>query len=267
MANVSVPVLLQQGFDPLVIGGGTQDTNNFRLTTDRGFSKYFDIYPFNNAQAALIDNCQATLNVGGQNLVQDTNLPFWTSSYHYGRDHKFRIRAEFSDGQTGTFTLNGTNPPASAVEQSGQIICYYSTSAHEIFKRNFKLRYGQGLKRREYYHIVPNVPGTDNISQTTFTAPRNNGNIIAVGVSTVVPLDDVAVWPNLEQHNTLTTILADGIEIIRDVSSTYYNAETSRDYFIQPISIQPGATFTIQSRTILGNTATFNIYLTLFFDN
>ena len=70
----NVPVLLQQGFTPLTVAGGGAGDVNFRLLTDRGYSKYFDLYSFNNSATALIDNCQATLNVGGQNLVQDTNL-------------------------------------------------------------------------------------------------------------------------------------------------------------------------------------------------
>jgi len=263
---VNVPVLLQQGFDFLTIGAGTQGTNDFRLATDRGYSKYFDIYSIANTVLQLQDNCAATLNVGGQNIVQDSNFPFWTSTYQYGRDHKFLVRAEFSDGQTGTFTLNGTQVVASNQEQAGQIIVYYETKGHELFKKNFKLRYGQGLKRREFFHVVPVSALPNNISQTSFTAPRNNGNIIAIGVTTVVPLVDV-LYPNQEQHRTLVTILADGIEVIKDVSATYYQAETGRDMRIQPISIQPGATFTIQTESTIPIPVRFLVYLTLFFDN
>ena len=114
---------------------------------------------------------------------------------------------------------------------------------------------------------MPSVAVANNISNSSFTAPRNNGPIQAIGVSTVVSLDDVATYPNLEQHRTEVTIIADGIEIIKDVSATYYQARTGRDYFIQPISIEPGATFTIQTVTPGLNTASFQVYLTLFFDN
>ena len=51
------------------------------------------------------------------------------------------------------------------------------------------------------------------------------------------------------------------------MSATYYQARTGRDYFVQPITIQPGATFTIQTVTPAINTASFQVYLTLFFDN
>ncbi len=265
MANV--PVLLQQGFDPLTVAGGGSGDSNFRLLTDRGYSKYFDIYSFNNTATALADNCQATLNVGGQNLVQDTNLPYWTSSYQYGRDHKFRIRAEFSDGQTGTLNINGANTPNSATEQSAQVIVYYCTNEHKSFLQNFRMKFGQGLKRRQYYHVVPSVATTNNISNSSFTAPRNNGPIQAIGVSTVVSLNDAVNYPNLEQHRTQVSIISDGIEIIKDVSATYYQAETGRDYFVQPINIEPGSTFTIQTVTPLANTTSFQVYLTLFFDN
>ena len=263
----SVPVLLQQGFTPIAIAGGGSGQTNFRLTTDRGYSKFFDIYSFNNTTGALADNCQATLNVGGQNLVQDDNLPYWTSTYEYGRDHKFLIRAEYSDGQTGTLNLNGANVPNSTAEQTAQPIVYYCTREHQAYLNNFRLKFGQGLKRRQYYHVVPSVAITDNISSSSFTAPRNNGPISAVAVTTFVSLDDAVNYPNLEQHRTLVTIIADGIEIIKDVSATYYQARTGRDYFIQPISIQPGATFTIQTVTPAVNTTSFQVYLTLFFDN
>tara|TARA_B100000768_G_C11273809_1_gene374793 strand:- start:1305 stop:2102 length:798 start_codon:yes stop_codon:yes gene_type:complete len=262
-----VPVLLQQGYPLVTAAGGGTATSNFRLTTDRGYSKFFDIYSINNTTAGLEDNCQATLNVGGQNLVQDTNLPYWSSTYQYGRDHKFRIRAEFSDGQTGTLDLNGGNTPNSAVEQTAQAIVYYCTREHATYLNNFRLKFGQGLKRRQYYHVVPSVATTNNISQSTFTAPRNNGPISAIAVTTVVPLVDGVAYPNDQQHRTLVTIIADGIEIIKDVSSTYYQASTGRDEFIQPISIDPGATFTIQTTTGLATTTPFQVYLTLFFDN
>ncbi|NNE33319.1 MAG: hypothetical protein HKN40_13225 [Winogradskyella sp.] len=264
-----VPVLLQQGFDLLTNGAAGFTSNDFRLSTDRGISKYFDIYSINNTVAALQDNCGATLNVGGQNLVQDTQLSYWTSSFQYGRDHKFRVRANYSDGQTGTLTIDGTNTPVSAQEQTAQVIVYYETPAHKMYVQNFRMPFGQGLKRRTYYHTVAQNAVGGSISSSTFTAPRNNGSIGAVGVLTVVPLDDAVNFPNLEQSRTLVTITVDGIEIIQNVSATYYQAETGRDYYIQPIQIQPGATFNIQttSQNNIGAAQQFQVYLTLYFDN
>jgi len=263
-----VPVLLQQGFDLITIAGGGFGSNDFRLSTDRGISKYYDIYATNNSAAGLVDNCQATLNVGGQNLVQDSNLPYWTTSYQYGRDHKFRVRANFSDGQTGTLTLDGSNLPNSATEQSAQVIVYYETPAHKMYVQNYRMPFGQGLKRRQYYHQVEQNAVGGSISSSSFTAPRNNGPIGAIGVLTVVQLDG-APFINNEQHRTLVTISVDGIEIIQNVSSTYYQASTGRDYYIQPIQIQPGATFTIQtqSQNNIAAGQDFLVYLTLYFDN
>ena len=264
-----VPVLLQQGFDLLTIAGGGFGSTDFRLSTDRGVSKYYDIYSTNNTTAGLQDNCQATLNVGGQNLVQDTNVPYWTSTYQYGRDHKFRVRASYSDGQTGTLTLDGTNTPNSAQEQTAQVVVFYETPAHKMYVQNFRMPFGQGLKRRQYYHQVAQNAVGGSISASTFTAPRNNGSIGAVGVLTVVPLVDAVNFVNNEQHRTLVTITVDGIEIIQNVSATYYQAATGRDYYVQPIQIQPGATFTIQTQTQSNITAAqqFQVYLTLYFDN
>ncbi len=129
--------------------------------------------------------------------------------------------------------------------------------------------FGQGLKRRQYYHTVAQNAVGGSISSSTFTAPRNNGSIGAVGVLTIVPLDDAVNFANLEQSRTLVTITVDGIEIIQNVSSTYYQAQTGRDYYIQPIQIQPGATFTIQTQSQSNITAAqqFQVYLTLYFDN
>lgn len=265
-----VPVLLQQGFDLLAIAGsGGFGTTDFRLSTDRGYSKFFDIYSINNSDDALKDNCQATLNVGGQNLVQDSNLPYWTSSYQYGRDHKFRIRANYSDGQTGTLTLDGTNTPNNSQEQTAQVIVFYETPAHAAYLKNFRMPFGQGLKRRQYYHTVAQNTTGGSVSSSSFTAPRNNGSIGAIGVLTVVSLRDTVTYPNLGQSKTLVTITVDGIEIIQNVSATYYQAETGRDYYIQPISIAPGATFEIktQSQTNISAAQQFQVYLTLFFDN
>ena len=271
LCNTQNPVLLQEGFEPtrIVIPGTPVGFSDFRLTTDRGDLKYVDFYTLDYRPTAIQSPCFATISLGGQNLVQDENVSNWGNNFQYGRDHKWQIRAKFSDGQIGNVFLNGQKEGLNATaSQQIQVVAKYTSRAHEKFLNNFSLKFGQGLKRRQYTHQVPNVAVVDNISQTSYVSPRNQGNIIGLAVSVVVPLEDIAGnYPNNEQNFTFVDILADGVEVIKNVSSSYYNMANGRDYYLQPMCLNPGATFTIRTRTNLANTFPFVIFLDLYFDN
>lgn len=270
LCNINNPVLLQEGFEVTNINppGVRTGFTEFRLTTDRGDLKYLDFYPLNYEANTIIDPAFVTISLGGQNLVQNSNLAQWGNNFQYGRDHKWQIRAKFSDGQIGNVFLNGQNEFLPSTQRHDvQVVAKYTSRQHEKYLNNFHLKFGQGLKRREYFHIVPNVAAVDNISETQYVSPRNQGQIIGVAVSVVVPLLDAGNYPANEQNFTFVDILADGVEIIKNVSTSYYNMSNGRDYYLQPMCINPGATFTIRTRTALANTTTFNVYLSLYFDN
>lgn len=270
LCNINNPVLLQEGFQVTNVTppGTLTGFSEFRLTTDRGDLKYLDFFPLNYAPAQLIDPCFTTISLGGQNLIQNENISQWGNNYQFGRDHKWQIRAKFSDGQIGNVFLNGQNEFLPSTQRHDiQVVAKYTSRQHEKYLNNFHLKFGQGLKRRQYFHIVPNVAVADNISSTQYVSPRNNGQIIGIAVSVVVPLNDAVNYGNDEQNFTFVDILADGVEIIKNVSTSYYNMENGRDYYLQPMCINPGATFTIRTRTNLANTTTFNVFLDLYFDN
>ena len=270
LCNINNPVLLQEGFAPVQITppGVLTGFGEFRLTTDRGDLKYFDFFPLNYAPAEIIDPAFVTISLGGQNLVQDENLAQWGNNFQFGRDHKWQIRSKFSDGQIGNVFLNGQNEfLPSGQDHILQVVAKYTSRQHEKYLNNFHLKFGQGLKRRQYFHVVPNVGAVNNITQTQYVSPRNNGQIIGVAVSVVVPLNDPVNYANNEQNLTFVDILADGVEIIKNVSTSYYNMENGRDYYLQPMCINPGATFTIRTTTALANTTQFNVFLDLYFDN
>ncbi len=270
LCNINNPVLLQEGFDVVAIGipGTPTGFGDFRLTTDRGDLKYLDFFTLDYTRAAIASTCFATISLGGQNLVQDTNVSQWGNNFQFGRDHKWQIRAKFSDGQIGNIFLNGQREdfPATASQQI-QVVAKYTSRQHEKYLNNFHLKFGQGLKRRQYPHTVTNVAAVDNIEETQYISPRNNGQIIGIGISVVVDLLDAAAFPNNEQNFTFVDILADGVEIIKNVSTSYFNMSNGRDYYLQPMCINPGATFTIRTRSALANTTVFNVFLDLYFDN
>ncbi len=270
ICQTTQPVLIQEGFDigSVTVPALLTSQTNFRLATDRGYLKYLDVIPLGYSNAQIQDNLKFTLNLGGQNLLQNENLPQWGVNYQNGRDHKWQVRAKFSDGQTGFINLNGNDESGIINEsQRAQVIAKYSTDAHEAFLSTFRLKFGQGLKRREYVHQVPNVAVINNISSTQYVTPRNNGQIIGLAVSVITLLNDGAVYPNDEQNNTLVSVSIDGVDLIRNVSSCYYNMANGRDYYLNPVCINAGSTLEIKTETLLANTTPFFVYVNLYFDN
>ena len=155
LCNINNPVLLQEGFEVTTINPPAIRTGftEFRLTTDRGDLKYLDFYPLNYEANVLIDPAFTTISLGGQNLVQNENLSQWGNNFQYGRDHKWQIRAKFSDGQIGNVFLNGQNEFLPSNQRHDlQVVAKYTSRQHEKYLNNFHLKFGQGLKRRQYFH-------------------------------------------------------------------------------------------------------------------
>ena len=121
LCNINNPVLLQEGFEVTNINppGVRTGFTEFRLTTDRGDLKYLDFYPLNYEANTIIDPAFITISLGGQNLVQNSNLAQWGNNFQYGRDHKWQIRAKFSDGQIGNVFLNGQNEFLPSTQRHG----------------------------------------------------------------------------------------------------------------------------------------------------
>ena len=264
------PVLLQQGFNPAVmqIAINRNVTESFRIRTDRGYLKHLDMFPFDNRPAVVRQNLPLTLNIGGQNLVENSNSGIWSILSQFGKDHRWQIRGKFNSGQIGFLNVNGNDVKAVAIaDQTIQLVAKYSTPAHESFLKSFRLKYGQGLKRRSYTAVVP-VSAVANVTTLiTEELPRNNGNIIGVAISLNEDINDVVAHPFFELSNAFITLNIDGVAIIENVSSIYYSYENGRDYYLQPVCINPGATMELSINQTTINTTEFYVNVTFYFDN
>ena len=269
ICDVEKPVLLQRGYDPvdMVIGVTQRITRQFRLNTDRGFLKHLDVIPLINDPLAIAQNLPFTLQLGGQNLIQEDQLGFWAIVNQFGRDYKFQIRAKFNDGQIGQILLDGRDPKRPAtLDQSAQVIAKYSTPGHERFLKSFKLKYGQGLKRRSYSLIIPASVNPNNLNEVSFELPRNNGNIIGVALSNNDVLQGL-LFPNNEVALTFIDVKIDGVSIIENISMSYYNIANGRDYYLQPVCINPGSVLTLVSRTAPAIANIMQLNCDIYFDN
>jgi len=267
--NVEKPVLLQRGYPlvNMVIGLTQRITEQFRLNTDRGFLKHLDVVPIDNAPTTLAQNLPFTLQLGGQNLIQEDQIGFWSVLNQFGRDYKFQIRSKFNDGQIGQITLNGFDVKRPAtLNQSAQVIAKYSTPSHERFLKSFKLKYGQGLKRRSYSLIIPGSVLTNTVNEVNFELPRNNGNIIGIALSNNDPIIS-PLFPNNEIMNTFCDVKIDGVNIVENVNMGYYNIANGRDYYLQPVCINPGSTLTLRTVTTPAMTTTSQLNCDIYFDN
>jgi hypothetical protein len=267
--KVEKPVLLQRGYPlvNMVIGLTQRITEQFRLNTDRGFLKHLDVVPIDNASTTLAQNLPFTLQLGGQNLIQEDQIGFWSVLNQFGRDYKFQIRSKFNDGQIGQITLNGLDVKRPAtLNQSAQVIAKYSTPSHERFLKSFKLKYGQGLKRRSYSLIIPASVVTNTVNEVNFELPRNNGNIIGIALSNNDPIIS-PLFPNNEIMNTFCDVKIDGVNIVENVNMGYYNIANGRDYYLQPVCINPGSTLTLRTVTTPAMTTISQLNCDIYFDN
>jgi hypothetical protein len=268
--NPNPPVLLQQGFAPAVMQIAVNRVVNqpFRIRTDRGYLKHLDFFPFDNRQIPVADNLPITLNLGGQNLVENSQIGLWSILSQFGKNHTWQIRSKFSEGQVGFIQVNGNDSKAPAIaDQTIQLVAKYSTPQHEAYLKNFRLKYGQGLKQRSYTSLVPATGGTNVVTTITEELPRNNGTIIGVGISLNEDINDVVAHPGFELSNAFITLNIDGVAIIENVSSIYYSWQNGRDYFLQPVCINPGATMELNILQTTINTTPFKVNVRFYFGN
>ena len=266
--NPNPPVLLQQGFDPaeMLVATNRVVNQSFRIRTDRGYLKHLDFFPFFNDIISVQDNLPITINLGGQNIIENSQIGMWSILSQFGKNHTWQLRAKFSEGQTGFIQVNGNDRNGPAVtDQTVQLIAKYSTPSHEQFLKDFRLKYGQRLKQRQYSLVVPATALTDVTTRLTEELPRNNGQIIGIGISLNSDITD-PVGIN-ELPFAFITIKIDGVAIIENVSAIYYSWQSGRDYYLQPICINPGATVEIECTQTSINSVRFNINANFYFGN
>ena len=269
VCNTNPPVLLQQGFTQadLVILTNRVVNQPFRIRTDRGYLKHLDLFPYDNNVVFIQEKVLATVNLGGQNLLEDANIGMWSILSQFGKNHTWQLRAKFNQGQTGFLTLNGNVPPLATRDQSVQLVAKYSTPAHEQFLKDFRLKYGQGLKQRQYQLDVPVTAVAGTINRIQEELPRNSGSIIGIGISLVEDITDAVIHPALELPNSFLTLSIDGVAIVENVSVIYYSYENGRDYYLQPVCINPGSQMELEILSNGINTTAYNVGVTFFFGN
>jgi len=250
------PVLLQQGFNPVAIAAaGVTDIQNYVAATDRGKLKSLDFMPFFNTAASLSEDNFFTCLVGGKEVVKNQGLAMYSTLTQFGQDKRQQIRVLVSDNQTIQTTLNNN---AGVILQGLQTIAHYTDENHEAFLEDFKLKYGLGLKRREFHNVVA-VTGANQTVTITAVLPRRQGNIIGVGVSTGSAETDV--------NDCFYDVRIDGVGIIENVTGLKAMNLSGRDNYLLPVPIHAGATFEFDvfATAALANPVKFDI--NFFFDN
>jgi len=232
------PVLLHQGFGGVAASPGTIASVTNQIATGRGTVKFLDLYPFFTGELLSGENISdqdapVTISAGGQVLLQDTNLGIWAFDTQLGKDKRHRVRVELNDAQSFTTTLDLRN---AATIQALLPHFYYSTPEYEHFLKNvFALQWDLGLKRRTYRLSVPIGGGGTTTAEIENVLPRNNGDIIGIGIHSSSNFLDLRL--------TNYEVLIDGVKIIENVFGEHASTLNGRDGYLMPVPIRPGATF------------------------
>lgn len=248
IAGYGPPVLLLQGFPANYVGTpGYIQTDQFKLASDRGDLKYIDAQFFDDGAAGASVNQDAnfTVSIGGQNILESCGLANWDIESQLGKDKFWDVRIKAKQNQTITMSVDGRN---NTVNQFYQLIAKYTTDQHENWLKKFPtlMNWKPGLKRKGYQ--LTQTIGTSLPSSFTQDLPRQNGEIIGIGIAQAGNVDYI------DQLQTLITVSIDGVNIIENVCMAYFNTASGRDSYLNPIHIQPGSTMTVtMTPTGIGN--------------
>jgi len=248
------PVLLHQGFGFTAAAVGLSATSTNQISTGRGTVKYLDIYPFFFGSSQFDVDVPVTISAGGQVLLEDANLGIYSFDAQLGKDKHHRIRVMLNDAQQFDVTINNIN---GSFIQAVAPHFYYTTPAYEHFLKNvFQLKWSLALKRRVYRLALPDGAPVDDFIERVL--PRNNGDIIAVGVhSSSTPTD---------LRNILYDVSIDGVTQIQDIFGLQASTANGRDGYMMPIPIRPGATMRFRgSGDLTVSVDPVVLYITFFF--
>jgi hypothetical protein len=258
------PVLLCQGYDPLVtgpvvVGNFNQEVEQYVIRTDRGTVKALDVMNVGEIDASFIPDNEVTVTAGGQDLLVDMPLAQYLYNFQLGNMNDHITRVILKDAQTVNMKLLNRDFVEDA---EAQLQVFYTDKAHENFLNAFKWGNGLGLKRRSYRlsGIGGNPPpGTVFDFKLEQTIPRQNGPIIGFSIFT-----DLA--PNnaqLVRHD----LFINGVSALENISGLNAVPECARQQYIYRVGLQPGSTFELivrQYDTILDGASYF---VTFYFAN
>jgi hypothetical protein len=262
--NIKNPPLLLQGFDlqTVVAALVNEDRRQFQLETNRGVVFAVDYISVNLAviaagqdetvwNDALID-CLA----GGQELLRDAPAERYDYDVDLGNEVEQKILTWINGGQVVDSILK-INPASIAPVPNiaTQFQAYYSTEDLEEWRKSYKWKNGQGLKRRTYdVAILAAQSGTFSIEDVL---PKNQGEIIGFSL----------LYYGANIGEGFANLAVDGIEIIKNVYLPRFSRFCQRDPEVFLIPLNPGSTFKLDlvNPNTTGNDGI--LYVTFYFDN
>jgi len=252
--------LLWQGFVPgIVAPSGTTVSQQYQIETNRGTLHYLDVQPFFNDSEIALDN-KLTVSAGGQTILKDATLAYYSFKAQLGKDHTHRIRINLNDAQTLEAELvNNLTTSLQAV----QIQAWYTNEQHQKYiHEEFSLKWGQGLKRRTYSLEVVSGLALQTLTLNDII-PRQNGNVIAIGICCSGGLSF-----EFDARNNFINVAIDDVTIVKDVWMPSAGFTSGRDNYLLPIKIMGGSTF--QMSALVNSSVsieTTEFSLTFYFDN
>ena len=162
-----------------------------------------------------------------------------------------------NEAQTFTSRIDNTANP---LIQAYAPHLYYTTKNYETWlKKEFRLKWGLGLKRKTYRLEIPAGLSAADVSLDAIL-PRQNGNIIALAVESSTALTSL--------RQCFYDVKIDGIEVVKNVFGLNASNVSGRDSYILPMFIEAGSTFTFRGfgdTSVLPDPVVLN--LTFYFEN
>lgn len=262
--NITNPPLLLQGFafQSVFAGVTNEDRQQFTLETNRGVVYAIDYEAVNLAIFAAgqdeINWNDATITclAGGQELLRDNPAERFGYSYDIGNQAEQRVLTWINGGQVVDSILKIDAASIATIPNiAAQFLAYYSTQELEEWRKGFKWKNGEGLKRRTY-----SVEWT-NAESGTFTIedvlPKNQGDIVGFSILNM----------GASIYEAFVTLNVDGIELIKNVTGLRFSRWSQRDPRVFPIPLNPGSTFKLDCLNPNTSANEGKLFLTFYFDN
>lgn len=259
------PVLLVQGFKPFInTFPGAKQFEEYTISTDRGSVYALDLVELRGGtqEETAYNFGTITLDAGGQQIWKREPV----DRYGYRNNLSFKRWQQtdvvLHDAQTLDVQVDNSNPVGTIALTQAQVLAFYTTPQHDIFKKEFCWGKQLGLKRQSFLVDVPVQPLQTEDRIVAFIdgrVPRNNGPIIAVSL---LSISDVPI-------SFILDLSINGVKIIEDTTAVYWSRFNKREPWIFKANIQPGATFKLDvtQRGLFGNLTDTRYFVTFYFAN
>jgi len=256
----TMPVLLFKAYEEVSVNPGAKETFNFSIEKDRGTVNYVDFtvpYPDDPTNDQPF---RFTLKAGGQELTKDDNQSNYAYYMTRGRDEEERIRILLADRQRFELFVDNTLVGLPALARI-QLLTFYTTEAHQYFLKNFKWKFGLGLKKQSFLLTVTtaDVPGAIP-PKIVFTLPKFNNDVIALSMTSatnsaiIVGSRDFFVREN-------------GVLIIDNYNGTFMLPNSGRRDWVFKKRISGGSAIEFICVTRTTPIANEFYFITFYFDN